>query len=117
MADYLANIAMDTTGKPTLEYEKLLPHVRNDLQELHTAHSPADFQWPRGQNQDLQLNNPDTLERLLPSLLPLEVTSARREAKQECLTFPYRATLWRSRNREVSKQENERIGLQPAGIG
>ena len=117
VADYLANLAMDTTEKPRLEYKKLLTHIRNDLRELPSSQSLTDVPRPWSKNAELDLTNPGTIESLLPALLPLQVTSARREAKKECLTFPFRVTLWRSHVQEVSIQESERLGLKPAGIG
>ena len=114
LADYLANIAMDTTEKPALDYHQLLTHLRNDLRELSTAQSSGNSQRP---DSSLSLLNTGFCESLLPSLLPLQVTSARREAKKACLTFPYRATLWRSYLQEVDKQDTERSGLSPSGIG
>ena len=114
LADYLANIAMDSLAMPQLQINLALSYLRHDFSELQDTNiSPSSRTNLKLQALPSTYRSPPGLP---PKLLPMQSSTTRREATEGEIYPPHRVTQW-STPKLGRTQLAERAGLQPSGIG
>ena len=114
LADYLANIAMDSTDIPFIQSPTVIKHLKNDLDTLGASPLAPSLQ----EHLRLQALIPSNrfTPRIFSKLSPFQTVTTRREANELGPYPSHRATHW-STVCLGTLQLPERSGLQPSGIG